>query len=341
MGANFSERVKRLRKLVKGGKMERVLVTDPNDVYYYTGYRMLGGDSCFLVIEAKGTRPGLFVCPLLNEAECMKEVDVIVIKKLRELADAINAGVTGYDEYDLRSYMLLKLKRLGVRLKAATDIIKKPREIKEAWEVEQIKKAVKITKKVFGNVTAKGIAGKKELQVAREVDTEFRVLGADNSFNTIISSGKNSYFVHRKPGERKIRRGDLVIIDLGARLNGYCSDITRTLYLGTGRKEMGLIADVRNIQKELMKRIVDGADFRGVERLYENIMKRRCYKIFHGFGHGVGLSVHEPIRNELRKGMVLTVEPGVYIKGVGGCRFEDMVLIKKKGIEVLSRSIPV
>jgi len=342
MRMGFTNRIKKLQKLMLNGKVNKLLVTDRNDIYYYTGYRMLGDDAGFFVIDP-APKPKLFVSPLSNEAEKLKGIDVFTIRKMKSLANILKPGWVGYDEHGLNSYLFLKLKKLGVRLKPESGLIKEPREIKEAWEIEQIKNAIKITKKVIENIDIKNIIGKSETQVAKDVGSELIRLGADNSFETIVSSGRDSYFIHHVPGKRKIKRGDLVIIDLGARFNSYCSDITRTLCLNPGKEERSLISDVRELQGEILEKIRngirDGIRFEEVLGFYKKIMRSRKYEVFHGFGHGVGLSVHEMIKGKLKQGMVLTVEPGVYIRNLGGCRIEDMILIKKNGIKVLSGSI--
>ena len=125
---------------------------------------------------------------------------------------------------------------------------------------------------------------------------------------------------------------------MGVRYNGYCSDITRTFCLRPDSKKKKISENVSFIQQEIIDSIKEGLSFDYVEKIYENLMKKNSYSVFHSFGHGVGLSPHErPVKKDiLRNGMILTVEPGVYIKNLGGYRIEDMIVIKNGKAKVIS-----
>jgi Xaa-Pro aminopeptidase len=331
-----SKRIKNLQKFIGASGLDKVLITDKDDIYYYTGYRILNNCPAFLIIDAI-SRPMLLVSPLDNEAETLTGVGVFLMQKTKDLLNALkNSKTIGYDEHHLTADLFLKLKKSNLKLKSAADIIKKPRSIKDEEEIKQIKHAIKITRKVFGNLE---IYSKSEIEVAHEIETSFLESNATSAFSPIIASGPNSYFVHHVPANRKIKNNDLVIIDIGARFNHYCSDITRTFCLKPCQQEKKIYMDIIEIQGKIIDKIRDGVRFNEIQKFYEACLKRKKYKPFHGFGHGIGLSPHESIKGKLKKGMVITIEPGIYIKGFGGCRIEDMILIKKNKPEVLSKNI--
>ena len=163
-------------------------------------------------------------------------------------------------------------------------------------------------------------------------------MGAKPSFDTIVASGKHSAFVHHKPDRNVIKQGDLAIIDIGAVFNGYCSDMTRTLCSKPGPKERRIMENISGIQAELIDGVSEGVKYDEMEKKYESLLRKKGYRLMHSFGHGIGIGVHErPAKGDvLKAGMVITVEPGAYIKGFGGCRMEDMVLVRKGSPRILT-----
>lgn len=207
---------------------------------------------------------------------------------------------------------------------------------KGSRELRNTRRAIAICRGVLQKIKP---FGRSERDVAREIRKGIYSQGARLSFRPIVSAGRNTAFVHHRPGSRIIRRETPLMIDFGAKYRGQCSDITR-MYVPPGQGRIGKIyQDVSSIQKAVIRRIRPGLEFKELNELYKKLLKRRGYKIKHSIGHGLGPSIHERI-GELKPGMVLTVEPGIYIRNFGGCRIEDMVLIKKRGIEILSGSIP-
>ena len=323
------KRVERLQKLMKD--LDCFLVTIPEDVYYYSGYMPLEGETALLVVLQRGAR--LFVAE--NGFESKKaSVKMTIMEKPDEFYDFIkNYKDVGFDEDHLLSRSYLKLRKHGLRLKPCSQVIKKPRVIKDQAEIEQIRKAVGVTKKAFELKLPSG----SETEAAAEIDCFFRRQGAENAFETIVASGPNSSNVHHRPGNRRIGKGDLVIVDTGARLNGYCSDMTRTVCSSPGKKEREVMESVKNIQEQLFDFIRPGIKMSDVQKEYERLLGKTGNKVFHMFGHGVGLEVHEmPLKDDtLEENMVITVEPGIYIKNLGGCRIEDMIIIKKGKVKLI------
>lgn len=329
--AGLSGRVKRLERLVKEKGLEAVVVTDKNDIFYYTGFKP--SESGFLVV---GREPKLFVSQLDNEALRVSGARVVFYRRLIDIAKFLEGKAVGFDEGDLNAEIFGRLRR-KVKLRKAGEIIKRPRLAKEPGEVEKIKKAVKVVGEVFGELE---ILGRRESDVEKQVLMGLLERGSGPAFRPLVASGSNAYFVHHRPGVRKIGKGDLVIVDMGARWSGYCSDITRMFCRKPGRREVKLMEDVKEMQARIIDRIEVGVKFREIQDYYRRLMDKKGYKVRHGFGHSVGLSVHEGFR-EVEAGMVMAVEPGVYIKGFGGCRVEDMVLVKKRGAEILSKGVRI
>jgi len=330
MEPDFSARIKKLRKFV-GEKVDKVLVTDTSDIFYYSGYRPI--EQGFMSIDFH-SKPRLFLSPLENEAARLKQLKVVFLNEKGLVSKEIRGFTVGFDENSMNvaHYNVLRKK---AKLRPVSDLLKKPRMVKDGYEIEQIKRAVKITKKIFSELS---INGKTEIDVEKEIKKGIAENGLEKSFDPIVASGKDSFFIHYKPGKARIKRGFL-IIDFGVKFNGYCSDITRTFLVKASSRERKIYEDVGWMQGEIIDKIREGLSPKSVQKFYEGLMRKKGYKVWHSFGHGVGLDIHEPLGSKLVENMVLTVEPGVYIENTGGCRIEDMVLVKKGRAKILSKPL--
>ena len=329
MKFNFQKRIKKLQNLLEKKNLYSFLITNPYDILYYTGFYAEGS---FLIIN---TEPVLFTNTLYNEAQNLKTVKVLFINDLKTITNFLK-GFVGFDEFDLNSHIFLKFKKLGVKLKPAGEIIKEPRRIKEEKEIELIKKSVKTTKKILENLN---FYGKTEEKLASEIESSFFQELAKPAFDPIVSSGPNTKFVHYKPGKRIIKKNDLILIDLGARFNWYCSDITRMI-LNKNKKIKEKFEELLELQRKIINKIKPGIKFEELEKIYTEFLKANKCEKFHSLGHSIGLEEHERIGNELKENMIITIEPGIYLKNFG-LRIEDMVLVKKKKAKVLSEFIPL
>ena len=214
-------------------------------------------------------------------------------------------------------------------------IIEKQRQIKDEEEIANIKKACEITDKCFSHLLSYIKKGMTEKQIAADVDKFFKENGATGtSFDTIIASGENSSIPHAVPTDRRIQSGDIITIDMGCKYNGYCSDMTRTIFIDYAKESEKKIYDlVLENQKLSISKMEDGANIKDIAKMVECNFKLDDYELVHALGHGVGLEVHEgPIistKNEknLKVGMCITSEPGIYLPGKFGVRIEDTILI--------------
>lgn len=328
----FNKRVNRLRILMTKAGLDAILTPSVNNVFYYTGLEMLSGDSAFLLISKLGNID-LFISPLVNYARLKTaKIHTIDIKELKNLLGKYRK--VGYDEFGFTVHAFRKLKTKGVKFFPTGDMMREPRGIKDTGEVNNIKKALNITESTIRNLKP---AGKTESQLAKEVECGFLKRGALSAFETIVSSGKRSFFIHYKAQDKMIAKKDIMLVDCGARVNNYCGDMTRMFCNKPNAKQKIILEDVIDIQEKLIDYIKEGVVFKNINNYYRKLLDKKRYQMFHSFGHGLGLGVHEgPFNGEIKAGMVLTVEPGIYIKGFGGCRIEDVILVKKDKAKPLS-----
>ena len=224
-------------------------------------------------------------------------------------------------------------------------IIEKQRMIKDEEELSNIIKACNITDDCFQYVLSYIKPGMTEKQISREIEEYFRERTDGLAFDTIVASGENTSKPHAVPTERKIEAQDIITIDMGCKVNGYCSDMTRTFFVGNIPEEIKPVYDlVLKNQKQTLEDYKDGASTRLLTKMVENDYKLNGYDLIHSLGHGVGLEIHEPpyisyrSDTQLRENMVVTDEPGIYLPGKFGVRIEDTVQITKFGCISLTKS---
>ncbi len=253
----------------------------------------------------------------------------------------------GFEEYDV-SYAQYKeyLRKFKINNFVETDhIIEKQRMIKDEEEIENLKKACEITDNCFQYILDYIKPNMTEKQIADEIEEYFKQRTEGLAFETIVASGENTSKPHAVPTNRKIRKKDIITIDMGCKVNGYCSDMTRTFFVGEVLEEVKPIYDlVLKNQRQTQEQYKDGANTRLLTKMVENDFKLHNCDLIHSLGHGVGMEIHEaPYINyksdtQLRENMVVTNEPGIYITGKFGVRIEDTVQITKFGCINLTKS---
>ncbi|MGQ9788434.1 MAG: M24 family metallopeptidase [Candidatus Hadarchaeaceae archaeon] len=263
---------------------------------------------------------------------------------IAEVLEETGARAVGYDGGDRD--LIRKIRGLHeASYLMAPGVIQKLRLIKSAEELNLLRGAAKMAS--FGmNRAAELIEpGRTELEIAAEIEYEMRKAGSEGTpFPTIVAAGSNSWLPHSTATSRKLGKGELVVVDLGAIFNGYASDMTRTFGISPTKRQLRILQVVKGAQHAALEKIKDGVRAMQVDDAARRFIGRAGFEKFfnHGTGHGVGLEIHEapnlyPLsRDTLRKGMVLTVEPGIYIPGVGGARWEDTIAVKKDGYETLT-----
>ena len=224
-------------------------------------------------------------------------------------------------------------------------IIEKQRMIKDEEEIKNLEMACEITDNCFNYILGYIKPGMTEKQIADEIEKYYRSRTDGLSFDTIVASGENTSKPHAVPTDRKIQKNDIIMIDMGCKVNGYCSDMTRTFFVGEVPEEVKKIYDlVLKNQRLTIEDMKEGISTRNLTKMVENDFKFNGYNLIHSLGHGVGMDIHEApflnMRSEttLRENMVVTSEPGIYIAGHFGVRIEDTIQITKNGCISLTKS---
>ena len=253
----------------------------------------------------------------------------------------------GFEEYDI-SYAKYKeyIRKYKINNFVETEhIIEKQRMIKDKEEIINIQKACEITDNCFSYILGYIKPGMTEKQIANEIEEYYKQRTDGLAFDTIVASGENTSKPHAVPTNRKIQEKDIITIDMGCKVNGYCSDMTRTFFVGEVPEEIKPVYDlVLKNQVQTQEAYKDGASTRLLTKMVENDFKLHDYDLIHSLGHGVGLEIHEPPYvsysqdTQLKENMVVTNEPGIYIPGKFGVRIEDTVQITKFGCISLTKS---
>jgi Xaa-Pro aminopeptidase len=342
----MQERADRLAALVAERELDRFLVSDLVNVRYLTGFGgtngacICGGDVRVFLTDFRYTERA--------EAE-VEGWEIVTVKDdwLGGIAERLT-GKTGFEDHHMSVRTKGKLEEKladGVSLEGAGGTVEKLRRVKDEAELAAIATAAELADEAWLWALGRGLAGRTELDVARGVEAWMREHGAEPSFPTIVAAGPNGALPHAEPGEREIGRGELVVFDMGAKLDGYCSDGTRTFATGEpGEHAREVYETVREAQAAALAAVVAGARAEDVDTVAREPISAAGHgeRFGHGLGHGVGLEVHEEPRvsprseDVLAAGEVVTIEPGIYLPGELGVRIEDLVVVSKDGHRNLS-----
>jgi Xaa-Pro aminopeptidase len=327
-------------------ELDLILVTEIVNVGYLTGF---GGTNGACVC---GPDTRLFLTDFRYTERAEAEVEGWEVLTVRDdwlggIAARLS-GRVGFEDDHVSVRLLERLRGKlpdGVELAAAGGAVERLRRVKDDGELAAIAAAAELADEVWRRSLEQGLAGRREREVARAAEARIRELGGDPSFPAIVAAGPNGALPHAEPGEREIGRGELVVFDMGAKLDGYCSDGTRTFATGEpgepGREVYEAVLAAQAAALEAVAAGVGGEQLDGVAR--ESIAAAGYGERFgHGLGHGVGLEVHEAPRvsprseDVLESGEVVTIEPGIYLPGELGVRIEDLVVVAEEGCRNLS-----
>lgn len=325
------------------------LVTDASNIAYLTNFTGSNGTvfltqkKTFLITDARYTR--------VAQKVVSKGVEVIISSKLTEelskLVSKLKIRAIYFDAHEVSVYRHKLLQKTLKSLKPSTNFIEQFRIIKSKQELSHIIKSQRINEQVFKKVIQSLRAGKTEKQVACEIEKTGRELGADGiSFEPIIGFGANSGSPHHMNTTKKLKKGDIVLIDMGMTYKGYCSDMTRTLFTQKPTNLQTTIYNtVLNAQVSAEKALKANIKGSTADKIARDIITKAGYgPLFgHSLGHGIGLQVHEApnlstgYHKPLPEGTVVTVEPGIYLQKSFGVRIEDMVIIKRNKAENITK----
>lgn len=346
---NIPERISGLQKIFSSGKIDGLIFFNMNNIRYLSGF--CGSEGVLLIGSG---RPTLFVDGRYTLQAGLETRGVKII----EYTDKIEAIIKSIKEFKLKhigfeadslTWNIYHQLTSGVpkeKLIALGNELRMLRARKDETEIELMKKAARISSSAIRSVISRIKPGWKEKDVAWQLEIEARNNGADGvAFETIVAANENSALPHAKPTERKIKKGDFIVIDFGIRYRGYCSDETCTIAIGklTDKQKSAyqIVKDAHDGALEMLAGDIPAAD---VDKHVRRIFGKKYERYFtHSTGHGVGLEVHEAPRlssvsgDILKPGMVFTVEPGLYIPGLWGVRIEDTVLLKENSCEKLTK----
>lgn len=343
-------KIKCLRGKLEGKNMQGMIITNPTNIRYLTGITAEG----ILLITRK---ENIFI----TDARYIEAVnstltiddDVIVydvadISKEDYESFFLFCENVGFEENHVTyaKYKEYMHKYIINNFEETEELIEKQRIIKDEQEIEKIKKACKITDDCFKYLLDYIKIGKTEKEIAFEIQKYFKTHGAEKeAFDTIVASGPNSSKPHAVPTDREITYGDSITIDMGCVYEGYCSDMTRTIFMGEPNEKVKKVYDlVLKNQLQTLKDLKEGANLKILSKMVDNDFKINGYNLVHALGHGVGLEIHEsPFFSMykdllLKENMIVTNEPGIYIPNEFGIRIEDTVLITKSGCINLTES---
>lgn len=342
-------KIKWLRDRLRTQNLQGMIVSNPVNVKYLTGIEAEGEllitlkENFFITdsryVEAVNTILTIEDEILVNDKKNLTKDDYA--------AFFIFCENVGFEEYFV-TYAEYKelLQKYRVNLMETEHIVEAQRVIKDEKEIQYIEKACEITDKCFEYLKSFIKIGMTEKEIAFEIEKFYKTNGADDvSFDPIVASGHNSSMPHAVPSTRKIKDGDLILIDMGCKYKGYCSDMTRMMFVNYMEDEYKEPYEICLRNNESAEReLKDGKNMKVIAQNSNNDLKQNGYTPLHSLGHGVGLDIHEePLfgivyDQPLKENMVVTVEPGVYKPGQFGIRIEDTVLITKLGCQKLTRS---
>jgi len=356
----LQERIKPLQARLREDELDGLIISNPHDIRYLTGFV---GDDSWLWVPARGL--GLTVISDMRfkdhiPAEAPHVKAVMRGKntgkgkgKNETLSDAVarllsrrELGKVGVQPSRLNVLTRKQLaKALGAKhVKDYDDKLILQRAVKDTQEIKHIREAVRIQQHAFMEMREILEPGITELEVAGYLEYRMKCLGADDiGFNTIVAFDGHSSHNHALPGRLKLKKNSNILIDWGAKHNGYVSDMTRVLNMGKPKKH---IAEIYKVVEEALHAGIDavapGVSLKEIDDASRNVLRKHGHKLVHGLGHGIGLFVHEQpgigqdAKRVLEPGNVITIEPGIYLGDRGGVRLEDDILVTQRGAENLS-----
>lgn len=352
----MKKRIKKIQEKLKEKKWDAFLVTNPSNIFYLSGLKGAAEEREFLMIISKDDFK--VITTRIYQTEIREKIpreNFIIAKERGGLFNGAfevlkKYQLIGFEKEDLKygEYENLKGNLRGRKFLPLSMTIEDLRKIKDEEEIKTIKKAAEITDKTFYSILKIIKPGLTEKFIQRKLIEIMENLGAEGlSFKPVVASGKGSAEPHHFVLNKKIKNNEILLIDMGAKYKGYCSDFTRTIFIGKAPKRFKKLYNiVLETQKMAIKKCREGYS---IEKLYQdatdNFKKYKEDRYFlHGLGHGVGIDIQESpniainSKGKFEKGMVFTIEPGLYHKNFGGVRIENLCLINE-GCQVLSKAI--
>ena len=351
-----AHRLKRLRSALTEKELDAILISTPENRQYLSGFVGTAGwlfishERAILATDFRYTEQAT------HQAPNFEVLQVAGWKWLVEQLEKLGPARVGFESQHVT---MAAYRRIVAAIKdmpddkrptfvATSNLIENIRAVKDAHELELLQNVIDISDKAMETVTPNLQAGQTEREIAWLLEKAMRELGADSlSFDTIVAGGPNGAMPHHRAGDRPVLEGEPIVIDMGAKLDGYCSDITRTVCIGQPddqfRKIYNLVLGAQLTAISTLKPSLNGEE---ADNLARTVLDDAGYKknFGHSLGHGIGLAVHEFPRvgptspDILEESMVFSVEPGIYLSGWGGVRIEDLVVLEESGARPLSKA---
>ena len=355
----MTQRLQKLRDILIERKLTGMLVSTPENRRYLSGFT---GSAGYLFITREDAVLATDFRYVEQAGRQASEFRVLRIGASQDwfphLVTETGVRRLGFEGQDVSVALYQRLTRAikdstalhdkRVRLVATAGIVEELRATKDPEEMQALQRAIDIADQAMNAVTPTIRAGQSEQEVAWRLEVAMRELGADSlSFDIIVASGPNGALPHHRTGDRAIREGEPIVIDMGAKYQDYCSDLTRTTVVGAPDETFHRVYDtVLGAQLTAIATIQAGMTGTEADGLARKVIEEAGYgeNFGHSLGHGIGLAVHEhpsvgPTgQNALKEGMVFSIEPGIYLSGWGGVRIEDLVVLEKAGTRVLSKA---
>lgn len=345
-------RLKRVREQLDVLGLDAVFVTNSFNRKYLTGFT---GSAGYVLITRDKAILFTDFRYIQQAPEQTKEYQVIqhamkAIETIYETLVSLHVKKLGFEQNDVSygAYASYQEQFAGITMVPTKDIVESIRGFKDQTELSMIRRAVEITEQAFDHILKIMKPGMTEREVSAELEYFIRMNGAPSSaYTTIVASGERSALPHGLASDKKLGMNEFITLDFGANYEGYCSDLTRTVFIGTPTEKQKKIYEiVLEANRTTLAGIKPGMSAKEADSLGRDVITKYGYGEYfgHGLGHAFGLEIHEPLRlsqtskDILEPGMVLTVEPGIYIPGFGGVRIEDDIVITETGIEVLTSS---
>ncbi len=349
----YKSRISYLRDQISKTEIDTLFISNKDNIRYYSGFT---GTFAFLLISESKAIIITDSRYTLRAEEESPDYEIYKLKSgdnwIENSTNIAKTKIIGYEGDYVSVNLLNQLQKKAEKINKWKDFSEKitlGRIIKSDEETEILQKTINISDSAFNNVSKKIVTGMTEKDVGWEMEKEMRELGAESpSFDTIVASGINGSKPHHSPTDKLISDNEAITIDMGAKYKGYCSDLTRTIFIGDPdekfKKIYTTVLKAQLISMETAKPDMTGEE---IDKIARDIITSEGYGEYfgHSLGHGVGIEIHENpgvgpnSKNNIKPGMVYTIEPGIYIENWGGIRIEDMVIMTENGNNLLSHAL--
>lgn len=347
-----ARRLQLVREKFDAWGIDALLVTSPFNRMYLTGFT---GSAGYVVITKE---QAILLTDFRYEQQAQAQTKVYEVRRhavqpietINETLNSLQVKKLGFEQHVLsyENFIAYRETFAGIDLMPTRHLVEHLRGFKDSGELQRIRKAIDITERAFAHILGVLKPGITERDVAAELEYVMRKNGAVSSaYSSIVASGERSALPHGLASDKAIGMNEFVTLDFGASYEGYCSDLTRTVFIGTPTaRHKEIYAAVLEANQTTLTGLKPGMSAKEADSLGRDVIMQRGYGEYfgHGLGHAFGLEIHEPARfsqtseDVLLPGMVMTVEPGIYIPGFGGVRIEDDIFVTDTGIEVLTKS---